>query len=205
MSEKEDSNLELPSQMLGCSSSSTSNSTEFTFETDHEALRSNPDYLALLKTLSVLQSQKIQAVHDLDQLNEFKEEALKDPLKLLRKIKNEGEKGLEFLPKRQKIAEIPDIEWEKYEIPVHSSMGVVNKRPETRNNANKEQQQHEQQQQQNEPEKKQRSASQPWTNEEQRRLEELLLQFPSEDVEMERWKKIAKALGNRTAIQVQSR
>ena len=40
---------------------------------------------------------------------------------------------------------------------------------------------------------------------EQRRLEELLVQFPSEDVEMERWKKIAAALGNRTAIQVQSR
>ena len=44
--------------------------------------------------------------------------------------------------------------------------------------------------------------NQPWTPEEQRRLEELLLQFPSEDVEMERWKKIAAALGNRTPIQV---
>ncbi|QQP58560.1 ZZtype zinc fingercontaining protein 3like, partial [Caligus rogercresseyi] len=44
-----------------------------------------------------------------------------------------------------------------------------------------------------------------WTNEEQKRLEELLIEFPSEDVEMERWKKIANALGNRTPIQVQSR
>lgn len=39
------------------------------------------------------------------------------------------------------------------------------------------------------------------TSEEQRRLEELLVKFPSEDVEMERWKKVAAALGNRTAVQ----
>ena len=41
--------------------------------------------------------------------------------------------------------------------------------------------------------------------EEQRRLEELLVEYPSEEVEMERWKKIATCLGNRTAVQVQSR
>jgi hypothetical protein len=29
-----------------------------------------------------------------------------------------------------------------------------------------------------------------------------LIEFPSEDVEMERWKKIAAALGNRTPVQV---
>ncbi len=52
---------------------------------------------------------------------------------------------------------------------------------------------------------KPRTFNQPWTPEEQQRLEELLLRFPSEEVEMERWKKIASALGNRTAIQVQSR
>ena len=50
--------------------------------------------------------------------------------------------------------------------------------------------------------KKPVTFNQPWTPEEQRRLEELLVQFPSEDVEMERWKKIAAALGNRTPIQV---
>lgn len=53
--------------------------------------------------------------------------------------------------------------------------------------------------------KKPKTFNQPWTPEEQRRLQELLIEFPSEDVEMERWKKIAAALGNRTAIQVQSR
>jgi hypothetical protein len=54
-------------------------------------------------------------------------------------------------------------------------------------------------------ENKPKTFNQPWAAEEQKRLEELLVQFPSEDVEMERWKKVAAALGNRTAVQVQSR
>ncbi|KAL7742010.1 hypothetical protein ACLKA6_018264 [Drosophila palustris] len=44
-----------------------------------------------------------------------------------------------------------------------------------------------------------------WTNEEQRRLEQLLIEYPPEEVEMRRFGKIAKALGNRTAQQVFSR
>lgn len=44
-----------------------------------------------------------------------------------------------------------------------------------------------------------------WTCEEQRRLEELLIEYPPEPVEMRRFAKIAKALGNRTARQVASR
>ena len=52
---------------------------------------------------------------------------------------------------------------------------------------------------------KPKTFNQPWTAEEQKRLEELLHEFPSEEVEMERWKKIAARLGNRTPIQVQSR
>ena len=52
---------------------------------------------------------------------------------------------------------------------------------------------------------KPQTFNQPWTPEEQRRLEELLEEYPSEEIEMERWKKIATCLGNRTSIQVQSR
>ena len=52
---------------------------------------------------------------------------------------------------------------------------------------------------------KPKTFNQPWTTDEQKRLEELLHEYPSEDIEMERWKKIAASLGNRTAIQVQSR
>lgn len=44
-----------------------------------------------------------------------------------------------------------------------------------------------------------------WTCEEQRRLEELLVEYPPEPIEMRRFAKIAKALGNRTSRQVASR
>lgn len=44
-----------------------------------------------------------------------------------------------------------------------------------------------------------------WTCEEQRRLEELLKEYPEEEIEMRRWVKIANALGNRTPKQVMSR
>ncbi|KAM6948383.1 ZZ-type zinc finger-containing protein 3 isoform 1-T2 [Aplochiton taeniatus] len=44
-----------------------------------------------------------------------------------------------------------------------------------------------------------------WTIEEQKKLEQLLLKFPPEEVETKRWQKIADALGNRTAKQVASR
>ncbi|XP_077370548.1 ZZ-type zinc finger-containing protein 3 isoform X1 [Festucalex cinctus] len=44
-----------------------------------------------------------------------------------------------------------------------------------------------------------------WTAEEQKKLEQLLLKFPPEEVESKRWQKIADELGNRTAKQVASR
>ncbi|XP_051555168.1 ZZ-type zinc finger-containing protein 3-like isoform X2 [Myxocyprinus asiaticus] len=44
-----------------------------------------------------------------------------------------------------------------------------------------------------------------WTVEEQKKLEQLLLKFPPEEVETKRWQKIADELGNRTAKQVASR
>lgn len=53
--------------------------------------------------------------------------------------------------------------------------------------------------------KKPETFNQLWTPEEQKRLEELLTIYPPEQVEMERFRKIARALGNRTPLQVQSR
>lgn len=53
--------------------------------------------------------------------------------------------------------------------------------------------------------KKPETFNQLWTPEEQKRLEELLVIYPPEHIEMERFRKIAKALGNRTPLQVQSR
>ncbi|XP_037538323.1 ZZ-type zinc finger-containing protein 3 isoform X2 [Nematolebias whitei] len=44
-----------------------------------------------------------------------------------------------------------------------------------------------------------------WTVEEQKKLEQLLLKYPPEEIESKRWQKIADELGNRTAKQVASR
>ena len=53
--------------------------------------------------------------------------------------------------------------------------------------------------------KKPETFNQLWTPEEQKRLQELLIVHPHEAVESERFRKIAKDLGNRTHLQVQSR
>ncbi|KAJ1797764.1 hypothetical protein LPJ59_002922 [Coemansia sp. RSA 2399] len=45
----------------------------------------------------------------------------------------------------------------------------------------------------------------PWSDEEQKQLEELLLAYPEEEVANDRWRKIAIALGTRTMRQVASR
>lgn len=45
----------------------------------------------------------------------------------------------------------------------------------------------------------------PWTEEEKRRLEELLAIYPEEQVQSRRWAKIAAAIGTRTAGQVANR
>ncbi|KAJ2462741.1 hypothetical protein GGI02_005396, partial [Coemansia sp. RSA 2322] len=49
------------------------------------------------------------------------------------------------------------------------------------------------------------SFNMPWTDEEQARLEELLVVFPDEEVSNNRWRKISSALGTRTVRQVSSR
>ncbi|KAJ1727732.1 hypothetical protein LPJ61_004421, partial [Coemansia biformis] len=45
----------------------------------------------------------------------------------------------------------------------------------------------------------------PWSDEEQTRLEELLVEFPEEEVANDRWRRISEALGTRTMRQVASR
>ena len=85
--------------------------TEFYFETDHDALRGNPDYLAVLKTLAILEAQKVQAVKDLEILQDARKNAVSDPLTLVSKLQ-QGERL--DLPGKQKIAQLPYINWDKY-------------------------------------------------------------------------------------------
>ena len=65
--------VQQPSQVLGCRFSTSQGRDEadedvgeFYFESDHLALKGNPDYLALLRTLAVLEGQKVAAVQDID-------------------------------------------------------------------------------------------------------------------------------------------
>ena len=54
------------------------------------------------------------------------------------------------------------------------------------------------------PREEKANYNKPWSVEEQRNLEELLLEFPPEENEAHRCRKIANKLGTRTALQVQS-
>lgn len=191
------------------------------FESDHVALKGNSDYQSMLRCITLLEAQRIQAVADLDQLYKCREEALKDPIGFVDKL----QKGVDLhLPKQQIIAQIPAINWEKYTssvdfsslgIPKHLTRlkkqlvtgGVATESDTKPINANL-------QASDGQPnvvrgrvkdESKSSTFNQLWTIEEQKRLEDLLTTYPPEDVEAKRWQKIAAALGNRTPQQVASR
>ena len=80
----------LPSSILSCDYSATGDSSvadePFAFETDHEALRSNADYAALLRAMAALQAQKMQAVRDREKLIEARDKALADPIAFVKRL-----------------------------------------------------------------------------------------------------------------------
>lgn len=179
---------------------------EFYFESDHLALKGNKDYNTVLKTIVILEAQRAQAIEDLDKLLSIRSKALKDPISFVAQIQN-GE--LPELPGPQKIAEIPYIDWKQYNI----APPDMRMRPQTRHGHILPHTQTKSEQEDGKilvrgrafDESKPETFNQLWTVEEQRRLEELLIEYPPEDVEMKRWTKIANALGNRTPKQVSSR
>ncbi|KAJ9590878.1 hypothetical protein L9F63_016083 [Diploptera punctata] len=184
---------------------------EFYFESEHLALRGNKDYLNVLKTISVLEAQRIKAIEDYDKLLSLQEEALRDPMKFVQKLQRGENIGI---PSPQIIAELPNIDWSAYSMPVPSELS----RPQTRKTVNKpsDHPEHDVKDLNDLKSKvlvrgrlfddsKPETFNQLWTAEEQRRLEELLIEYPPEEVETRRWRKIAAALGNRTTKQVCSR
>ncbi|KAL5290894.1 hypothetical protein ACFFRR_010345 [Megaselia abdita] len=161
----------------------------FYFESDHLPLRGNPDYSALLKTLVMLEAQRAQLTKQIDELGNQKNYYLKNTDEFLKKIKE----GKLETPPEVIMAEIPEINFKKYNCKLPEFPGVK----EPSNEGKVRGRQFDQ--------SKSDTFNQLWTYEEQRRLEELLLEFPPEAVEARRFEKIAKALGNRTVRQVASR
>ncbi|KAF7382192.1 ZZ-type zinc finger-containing protein 3 [Vespula maculifrons] len=179
---------------------------EFYFESDHLALKGNKNYTALLKTIVILEAQRTQAIEDLDKLLAARSKAMKDPISFVAQLQS-GD--LPELPSPQKIADIPYIDWAQYNI----TLPDTRMRPQTRHGHILPQTQIKTDQENGKilvrgrafDESKPETFNQLWTIEEQRRLEELLIEYPPEEVEMRRWTKIANALGNRTPKQVSSR
>ena len=76
------------------------NETYF-FESDHLALKGNHDYQTMLRLVTVLEAQRIQAVKDLEKLHECQAEALADPIQFVEKLQRGVDMGL---PKPQKVS-----------------------------------------------------------------------------------------------------
>ncbi|KAF5280551.1 hypothetical protein FQR65_LT00302 [Abscondita terminalis] len=169
----------------------------FYFESDHLALKGNKDYSEVLKSIFILDSQRIKAIKDYDTVAELHKNALKDPLAFVQKLKEGNDLGV---PKLQIIADVPNIQWSKFKTNLpEDGLKFIN---EKLNNSSEHLSLIGE-------EKKLRDQAdthnKPWTTEEQRRLEELLVIYPPEPIEFRRFKKIAAALGNRTVKQVSSR
>lgn len=161
----------------------------FNFETDHLALKGNQDYCDVLKTLVILSAQRECALKDYNVVAGLKKEALEDPFGTLEKIQNGCDLGL---PPLFELPKLPTIDFQKYSVKVPESE-LKEIYSETVQKAEEK------------PELKNPNNNRAWTPDEQKRLEELLHVYPPEPVEMKRFQKIAKALGNRTHHQVASR
>ncbi|GFR94001.1 ZZ-type zinc finger-containing protein 3-like [Elysia marginata] len=93
-------------------------SEPYYFETDHVALKENSDYRQLLHAIALLEAQRQQAAKDIDILYKAQNDALENPLLFVENL----QKGVGLtLPKPQKIAELPDIQWEKYSLSTNFS------------------------------------------------------------------------------------
>lgn len=191
---------------------------EFFFESDHLALRGNSDYRNMLKTLAVLEAQRVQVIQDIEKLIEVREDALADPVRFVERLQKKEDLGI---PLPQLVAPLPNIDWSQYSL-MGIQQGIEGKRQLTRHAAKVEPRHAATSRAQSQGsgsnassnvlirgrvfnENKPATFNQLWTAEEQKRLEDLLIKYPPEEVESRRWEKIANALGNRTPTQVASR
>lgn len=68
-----------------------SDNEDFYFESDHLPLRGNSDYRAVLRSIVILEAQRIEVAKHIDKIVQVKQRALRDPEEFLRKLtSNEG-------------------------------------------------------------------------------------------------------------------
>ncbi|XP_006813850.2 ZZ-type zinc finger-containing protein 3-like [Saccoglossus kowalevskii] len=197
----------------------------FYFESDSAALKGNKDYRLLLRTLVTLEGQRIQAVQDLETLFENQQKSICQPIEFVQRLQCKEKMNL---PCPQRVVPVPNIAWDKYGVSVtstgsnsiessHQLRSKLNKQTvlEEKDNVSVADSVENEGSAKNEDtmvvrgrvgdSSKPATFNQLWTIEEQRRLEELLVKYPPEEVEAKRWAKIAKDLGNRSTKQVASR
>ena len=232
---KQSDHLENDNSTIASTNQTTQLSLEsdpFYFESDTLALRNNPDYSCLLKTIILLEAQRIKACQDLERLIDIKEQAMQDPIRFIQNLRFLNTSSNLDLPTRQKVYVLPEIEWNKYydcvdledleaiknqkinrvqslrqtskliQAAQAEADSVTEAKP-TRNSAHRAINSN-QTGQETIQGSSSRNYNKPWSVEEQRCLEELLIEFPPEDNESARWRKIATKLGTRTPLQVQS-
>eukprot|EP00026_Physarum_polycephalum_P009705 Phypoly_transcript_09839.p1 GENE.Phypoly_transcript_09839~~Phypoly_transcript_09839.p1 ORF type:complete len:414 (+),score=87.84 Phypoly_transcript_09839:45-1286(+) len=202
-----------------------------TNEYARDELKDHEDYQIVLKAYNALKAQQERTKNDINYLKEQKEQALANPIEYIDKLFNQKKI---LLPRRQHIVRVPNIDTSKYAKPtkilikeqIQTPPGTPD--PNDLNSpslspapspipggAEIKQEIELPVQEVPQPgtvvrgriftERKPPSFNQLWTKEEQRRLENLLIEYPDEEVSAHRWAKIARALGNRTPKQVASR
>ncbi|KAM8716357.1 hypothetical protein ACLKA7_003265 [Drosophila subpalustris] len=162
----------------------------FHFESEHLALRGNQNYTNLLRTIAMLQAQRIRVHQQIDELEKTRNLYIANPQLLLEKLAN---KEPLISPNYISVVSLPELPCLTVSEDVKMDATQAN-RSTLDTDAGKDK-----------DNKTGKAKALLWTNEEQRRLEQLLIEYPPEEVEMRRFGKIAKALGNRTAQQVFSR
>ncbi|KAH8334159.1 hypothetical protein KR059_007020 [Drosophila kikkawai] len=167
----------------------------FHFETEHLALRGNQCYANLLRTIAILQAQRIRVHQQIGELETTRNAYLENPQLLLDRLRNNEPLVSDNYISTAELPELPtlltrdDIRDSTNETPAERKTSMTQPPDEVKDRSNG----------------RSENFNRLWTNEEQQRLEHLLIQYPPEEVEMRRFAKIAKALGNRTPQQVFSR
>lgn len=63
-----------------------SDNEDFYFESDHVPLRGNPDYRAVLRSIVILEAQRIEITKHIDKIVRVQQKALRDPEFFLKKL-----------------------------------------------------------------------------------------------------------------------